>query len=114
MILIIELVLSSLVCFDRDFGAAQCASVRTDEVVHKATLGIHKGQTRQSLAVWLCGTYVVHHFNGTELCCAPSTCVVHHDAQGGPTFLAHLHAYARLLIYIALCLSVCLGLLCTT
>ena len=31
------------------------------------------------LSAWVCGTYVVHHFkfNGTELCCAPSTCIVH-------------------------------------
>ncbi len=27
--------------------------------------------------VWVCGTYVVHQCNGTELCCAPLTCVVH-------------------------------------
>ena len=24
---------------------------------------------------WVCGTYIVHHFNGTKLCCAPSTCI---------------------------------------
>ena len=28
---------------------------------------------------WVCGSYIVHHFNGTEFCCAPSTCVVHHS-----------------------------------
>ncbi len=27
----------------------------------------------------LCGTYVVHHCNGTELPCAPSACIVHHQ-----------------------------------
>ncbi len=26
----------------------------------------------------ICGSYVVHHFNSTELCCEPSTCVLHH------------------------------------
>ena len=26
----------------------------------------------------ICGTYVVHHFNGIELRLAPSTCIVHH------------------------------------
>ncbi len=26
------------------------------------------------LCVWVCGTYVVHHFNSTGLCCAPPTC----------------------------------------
>ena len=26
----------------------------------------------------------MHHFVGTGLCCAPTTCVVHHGAQGGP------------------------------
>ena len=30
------------------------------------------------LFFWVCGTYVVHHFNGLELPCAPSTCIVHH------------------------------------
>ncbi len=25
------------------------------------------------LSVWLCGTYIVHHFNNTEISCAPST-----------------------------------------
>ena len=45
------------------------------------------------VSVCICGTYVVHHFDGTELRCAPLTCVVHHQpalchgAQGGPTFL---------------------------
>ncbi len=24
------------------------------------------------LSICICGTYIVHHFNGTELCCAPS------------------------------------------
>ncbi len=28
--------------------------------------------------MWVCGSYHVHHFVGTELCCAPSPCVVHH------------------------------------
>ena len=31
----------------------------------------------QGLLWWVCATYIVHHFNSTELCCAPSTCVVH-------------------------------------
>ena len=35
--------------------------------------GAHGGPT-----VWVCGTYVVHHFNGAELHCAPPTCVVDH------------------------------------
>ncbi len=34
------------------------------------------------LSVWVCGSYVVHHLNGTGLRCAPPTCVVHHSAQG--------------------------------
>ncbi len=25
-----------------------------------------------------CGTYIVHHGNGTELRCAPLGCIVHH------------------------------------
>ncbi len=29
------------------------------------------------LCIWVCVTYIVHHFNGTELSCAPSTCIVH-------------------------------------
>ncbi len=33
--------------------------------------------------VYVCGTYIVRHLNGTELRCAPSTCVVHHR----PVFL---------------------------
>ena len=28
--------------------------------------------------MWIFGSYLEHHFVGTELCCAPSTCVVHH------------------------------------
>ncbi len=37
-------------------------------------------QCCRSSCVWLCGTYVtvVHHFNSTDLPCAPSTCIVHH------------------------------------
>ena len=39
-----------------------------------------------NLCVGVCGTYVVHDFNGTErtigLHCVPPTCVVHHGAQG--------------------------------
>ncbi len=35
------------------------------------------------LSVWVCETYVVHHFLGTGLHCAPPICVVHHGAQGG-------------------------------
>ncbi len=33
-----------------------------------------------NLSVWVFETYnyAVHNFNGTELHCAPSTCVVHH------------------------------------
>ncbi len=31
-----------------------------------------------SVCVWVCGAYVVQHFNGTELHCAPSTCRVYH------------------------------------
>ncbi len=27
--------------------------------------------------VWVCSTSGVHHCNGSELCCAPSACVVH-------------------------------------
>ena len=30
------------------------------------------------VGVWVCETYVVHYLNGTGLCCAPPTCVVHH------------------------------------
>ncbi len=30
---------------------------------------------------WVCGTYVVHHFNGTEVRCAPLTCGVHQKLQ---------------------------------
>ena len=30
------------------------------------------------LCIWVCETYVVHHFVGTGLCCAPPTCIVHH------------------------------------
>ena len=26
-------------------------------------------------------SYVVHYINGTRLCCAPPTCMVHHGAQ---------------------------------
>ena len=37
------------------------------------------------LCVWVCGTYFVHHFNGTELCCAPPTCNVHHEKYIGVT-----------------------------
>ncbi len=34
-----------------------------------------------------CGSYVVHHFNGRGLRCAPLTCIVHYGAQGGPMSL---------------------------
>ncbi len=34
----------------------------------------------------VCGGYVVHHFNGTELCFSPLICVMHHGAQGRPIF----------------------------
>ena len=27
---------------------------------------------------YFCGTYIVHQYNGTELHCAPSICIVHH------------------------------------
>ncbi len=30
------------------------------------------------VALRVCGTYVVHHLNGTELCCAQLTCIMHH------------------------------------
>ncbi len=32
------------------------------------------------LSVWVCGTYItsMHHFVGTGLRCAPSTCIVYH------------------------------------
>ena len=30
------------------------------------------------LSIWVCESYVEHHLNGTELHCAPSTCIVHH------------------------------------
>ena len=43
------------------------------------------------LSVWVSEIYVVHHFTGTELCCAPlncvnapPTCFVHQGAQGAP------------------------------
>ena len=41
------------------------------------------------VCVWVCGSYIVHHLNGTELCCAPPTCTVHHPhgAQGEPTLV---------------------------
>ncbi len=29
----------------------------------------------------ICGTYIVHHFNGTGLRCAPLTCIVHHRPE---------------------------------
>ncbi len=29
--------------------------------------------------VWVCGTYIVHHYKGTELNCAPFTCILHHQ-----------------------------------
>ena len=29
------------------------------------------------LSVWICESYVVHHLNGTGLCYAPLTCIVH-------------------------------------
>ncbi len=31
------------------------------------------------LSIWDCETYVVHHLVSTGLCCAPSTCIVHHQ-----------------------------------
>ena len=37
-------------------------------------------------SMWVCGTYVVHHFDSAELCCAPLTCVVHHHSWGRPNF----------------------------
>ncbi len=43
---------------------------------------IMHGKGMENLSKKVCGTYVVHHFNGTELCCTPLTCVVHHR----PTF----------------------------
>ncbi len=30
------------------------------------------------VCVWVCGTYIVRHFDSTELHCASSTCDVHH------------------------------------
>ena len=38
--------------------------------------------------VWFCESYVVHHLVCTGLPCVPLTCVVHHDAQGGPAHTA--------------------------
>ena len=32
-------------------------------------------------SVWVCGSFVVHHFCGTGLCCVPLTCIVHHQTQ---------------------------------
>ncbi len=40
------------------------------------TLGSH-ASIYYYLSVWVCRSYVVHHFNGTEVCCAPSTYFVH-------------------------------------
>ncbi len=41
------------------------------------------------LSVWVCGGYVVHHFNSIELCCAPSTVLFSMVNQGfGPNFLS--------------------------
>ena len=37
---------------------------------------LHHTQQSVCLKVWVCGSYVVHNFSGTELCCAPSTCIV--------------------------------------
>ena len=31
-----------------------------------------------------CGSYIVHYLNVPGLHCAPTTCIVHHGAQGGP------------------------------
>ncbi len=31
------------------------------------------------VCVGVCETYIVHHFMGTGLCCAPVTCIVHHQ-----------------------------------
>ena len=61
-------------------------------------------------SVRICGTYVVHHFVGTQLCCAPLTCVVHHGAQRGTCFLAHLYMCSCMLGSYSppsVCLSVC-------
>ena len=35
-------------------------------------------EEKSTLLSGVCGSYIVHHFVGTWLCCAPSTCVVHH------------------------------------
>ncbi len=34
------------------------------------------------LSVWVCETYIVHHFVGTALRCAPPTCVVQNGVVG--------------------------------
>ena len=36
---------------------------------------------------WVCGSYVVHHYNGTGPCFAPPACGGHHGAQGKPMSL---------------------------
>ncbi len=38
-------------------------------------------------------TYILHHFVGTGLCCAPLTCVVHHGAQGGLIKIEPFHTW---------------------
>ncbi len=45
---------------------------------------VKAGNAALLVCMWVCVTYIVCCFNGAELRCAPSTCIVHHGTQGGP------------------------------
>ncbi len=55
--------------------------------VHLIAVKVIESVSSVHVCVWICGSYAVHHFNGTELCCAPLTCIVHHSAERGPNQL---------------------------